>query len=178
MTCSQITLSTATPADYPAFKRELQAAFAVAVVEELGGLPDGPIPSDAELDEALSAPHAIVLQILREGHRVGGAVVTINRDTQANSLDLLYVSPDQHGRGLGKAAWSAIEAMFPETRSWETATPCFEKRNIHFYVNVCGFHIVEYFNERHSEPDQSSSTGLPGDGEMFRFMKTKNPVRL
>jgi len=171
MTRSSITLSPATPSDYLFFKRELQAAFAVAVVDEMGGLPDGPIPSDAELDEALSAPHAVVLQILHEGNRVGGAVVTIHRDTQANSLDLLYVSPDQHSRGFGKEAWAAIEAMFPDTRSWETATPCFEKRNIHFYVNVCGFHIVEYFNERHPEPHLSSSSGLPDDGEMFRFVK-------
>ena len=29
----------------------------------------------------------------------------------------------------------------------------FEKRNIHFYVNVCGFHIVEFFNEKHPMPD-------------------------
>ena len=26
------------------------------------------------------------------------------------------------------------------------------KRNIHFYVNRCGFHIVEFFNEKHPDP--------------------------
>ena len=33
-------------------------------------------------------------------------------------------------------------------REWELVTPYFEVRNIHFYVNKCGFHIVEFFNER------------------------------
>lgn len=171
MSRTDVTLLPAEPADFPIFKRDLQAAFAVAVVEEIGELPDGPIPSDADLDGALAAPNAIVLHILHNDRRVGGAVVTINPDTQANSLSLLFIAVGKHGQGLGKAAWSAIEAMFPNTRSWETVTPYFEKRNIHFYVNVCGFHIVEYFHARNPDPHMPSPTGLPDDSEMFRFVK-------
>ena len=175
MTHNDITLSLADPADFPAFKRDLQAAFALAVVEEMGELPDGPIPSDEELDESLKAPNAVVLHILKDGARVGGVVLSINRESQANSLDLLFITVGNHGQGIGKAAWSAIEARFPETRTWETATPYFEKRNIHFYVNVCGFHIVEYHNERHPDPHMPSPTDLPDDGGMFRFLKTMPP---
>ncbi len=43
--------------------------------------------------------------------------------------------------------------MYPATKVWELVTPCFEKRNIHFYVNKCGFHLGEYFNARHQVPD-------------------------
>ena len=168
---TRVTLLPAEPADFSAFKRDLQAAFALAVVDEMGGLPDGPIPSDEDLDRALAAPNAIVLHILHDDRRVGGAVVTINRDTQANSLDLLFIAVGNHGQGLGKAAWYAIEAMFPDTRSWETVTPYFEKRNIHFYVNVCSFHIVEYYHERNPDPHMPSPTGLPDDSDMFRFEK-------
>lgn len=171
MARTHVTLLPAEPADFPAFKRDLQAAFAVAVIEEMGELPDGPIPSDEDLDKTLSAPKATVLHILHDNRKVGGAVVTINRDTQANSLDLLFIAVGNHGLGLGKAAWSAIEAKFPDTRSWETATPYFEKRNIHFYVNVCGFHIVEYYHERNPDPHMPGSTGMPDDGGMFRFVK-------
>jgi len=171
MTRIDVTLRHAELADFPAFKRDLQAAFALAVVEEMGELPDGPIPSDEDLDKALAAPNAIVLHILHEERTVGGAVVTINPDTQANSLDLLFITVGNHGRGLGKAAWFAIEEMFPDTRSWETVTPYFEKRNIHFYVNVCGFHIVQYYHKRNPDPHSPSPTGLPDDSEMFRFMK-------
>ena len=57
--------------------------------------------------------------------------------------------------------------MHPEVTVWETVTPYVEKRNIHFYVNRCGFHIVEYFSEHHCDPNVN-------DGEMsdmFRFEK-------
>ena len=55
---------------------------------------------------------------------------------------------------------------------WETTTPYFEKRNIHFYVNRCGFHIVEYFNSRYHAPNDPDSGDTDGDG-MFRFQKVK-----
>jgi catechol 2,3-dioxygenase-like lactoylglutathione lyase family enzyme len=51
------------------------------------------------------------------------------------------------------------------------AHPYFEKRNIHFYVNVCGFRIVEFFNERHPDPHDAGTEDRAGD-EMFRFIKT------
>ena len=55
---------------------------------------------------------------------------------------------------------------------WETVTPYFEKRNIHFYVNRCGFHIVEFFNSHHPDPNESDGEdgGEDADG-MFRFQK-------
>ena len=46
-------------------------------------------------------------------------------------------------------------------------TPYFEVRNIHFYVNKCGFHIVEFFNEHHPAP---SDSGMDKDLS-FRFVK-------
>ena len=53
----------------------------------------------------------------------------------------------------------------------------FEKRNIHFYVNKCGFHIVEFFNGLHPDPRDPKS-GYAADsedgGEMFRFEKVVN----
>ena len=60
---------------------------------------------------------------------------------------------------------------------WETVTPYFEKRNIHFYVNRCGFHIVEFYNSHHSDPNdpdagQQMDEQFP-DG-MFRFEKRMN----
>ncbi len=46
MSLDLITLAAVQPADVADFKTELQIAFAVAVVDEFGALPDGPIPSD------------------------------------------------------------------------------------------------------------------------------------
>ncbi|MFL9828118.1 GNAT family N-acetyltransferase [Rhodoplanes sp. SY1] len=171
MNTDPITLAVADPGDLPAFKRELQAAFAVAVIAEFGSLPDGPIPSDDDLDRSIAAPGAVVLRILCDGRKVGGAVVTIDAETNRNALDLLFLSPAEHGRGLGRKAWQAIERRFPETRVWQTHTPYFEKRNIHFYVNVCGFEIVEFFSAYHPDPHGPEPDGLPGGGEAFRFEK-------
>ena len=82
-------------------------------------------------------------------------------------LDFLYVRHGEQSRGLGQAIWRAIEQGFPHIQLWETATPWFEKRNLHFYINHCGFAAVEFFCTRH--PDHSS--GRPDDMAFFRFEK-------
>lgn len=67
-----------------------------------------------------------------------------------------------------------MEKLHPEVKVWETVTPYFEKRNIHFYVNRCGFHIVEFFTPHHPDPnapDQPADGGSDGLDEMFRFEK-------
>lgn len=167
----EVTLATVDPGDMPAFKADMEASFAVAVIEEFGSLEEGSIPSGSDLDESMTAPGTELLHILCDGQRVGGAVVVIDEATQRNSLDLFFLSPAQHGRGLGFKAWMAIERRYPRTRVWQTHTPYFEKRNIHFYVNKCGFKIVEFFNDRHTDPHHPGPSGLPGGGEMFRFEK-------
>ena len=166
-----VTLVVAHPDDLPAFKRELQDAFAVAVVEEFGSLPNGPIPSDRDLDDAFAETGAVTLRILQDGRPVGGAVVIIDPEAHHNALYLFFITLGADGRGLGHEAWLAIERMFPETRVWQTHTPYFEKRNIHFYVNKCGFKIVEFFGPHHADPHRLEPDDLPGGGEAFRFEK-------
>ena len=78
------------------------------------------------------------------------------------------------------AAWKEVERLYPKTRVWETCTPYFETRNIHYYVNKCGFHIVEFFNAHHPDP-HDPETGEENNyednyedensGGMFRFEK-------
>lgn len=172
MASEPVTLTVIHPGDTPTFKKDLQDAFAVAVVDEFGTLPDGPIPSDEVLDAAIEAPGAVALHILSDGRKVGGAVITLDTKTHRNSLDLFFIKVGEHGRGLGHEAWLAIERRHPETVAWQTHTPYFEKRNIHFYVNKCGFKIVEFFNRYHSDPHQpAGQDDLPGDGEAFQFEK-------
>ena len=74
-------------------------------------------------------------------------------DGERGDLDILFVSPRVHSKGIGYAVWCAVEQLHPEVTVWETVTPYFEKRNIHFYVNRCGFHIVEFFNSHHPDPN-------------------------
>lgn len=173
MTSEVVSLAVADPCDFATFKKELQEAFAVAVVDQFGKLPNGPIPADRDLDGAMTAPSTEVLRILSDGREVGGAVVTINKDTNHNSLDLFFIKVGEHGHGLGLKAWLAIEQRYPETITWKTHTPYFEKRNIHFYVNKCGFKITKFFNPRLQDPHHPAggSNDLPGDAEDFEFEK-------
>ncbi len=108
---------------------------------------------------------------MAEERRVGGAVVVIDRLSRRNSLSFFFIATSQQGRGLGLKAWNAIEMEFPGTKAWETVTPYFEKRNIHFYVNRCGFNIVEFYNKFHPDPHQDSSLTQDERNEMFRFEK-------
>ncbi|MBB4199816.1 GNAT family N-acetyltransferase [Rhodoblastus sphagnicola] len=172
---SRMTMDVAGYADMREFKRELRAAFAVAVAETFGDVPAEKIPSDEDIEESLRAPGAIVYHILSGGRKVGGAVICIDETTQKNSLDLFYVSKSEQGRGIGYKAWRAIETLHPQTRVWETCTPCFEKRNIHFYVNKCGFKIVEYFNRNNPDPHAPGEREPPGEWEFFRFEKAMRP---
>lgn len=80
----------------------------------------------------------------------------IDYTTHHNSGELLYIYPEQHSKGLGLSVWQAIERKYPETKVWQLITPYFEKRNIHFYVNKCGFKIVEFFNKYHRDENRHS----------------------
>jgi len=166
-----ITLDVASPSDLPRFRRDLQTALAVAVEDAYGTTDHGLIPPDEDVNASFSAPNAVVLRILEDGNWVGGAVVVIDPETHCNSLDFFYVRVEDLGRGIGRRAWSAIEAAYPDTEVWTTHTPCFEKRNIHFYVNVCGFHITEYFHRGHQDPDHPQEPEGEEDDNMFRLEK-------
>lgn len=171
MTQNKVTLEVAEKEELSQFKKDLQEAFAVSVIETFGSLSGGPIPSDEDIEHSFNTPGAVVYHILSNGKKVGGAVVVIDEATQHNSLDLLFISESEHNRGIGYKAWKAIEEKYPETKVWETYTPYFEKRNIHFYVNKCGFKIVEFFNKNHRDPHMPEGENTPAEEEFFRFEK-------
>lgn len=161
-------------AELPQFAKKLQEAFSVAVKEKFGTT--DPIPSEKEVYSSFHAKGAVSYHIVLNEKRVGGAILTINEEIQHNSLDLFFISPEHHNHGLGLAAWEAIEAKYPNTIVWETITPYFEERNIHFYINKCGFHIVEFFNKYHIDPnmprpENPSGEPIHGMDAYFRFEK-------
>ena len=64
--------------------------------------------------------------------------------------------------------------MYPETVQWETCTPYFETRNIHFYVNKLKFHIVEFYNKKNPDPNMPEDYEGSDNEGMFRFVKKMN----
>ena len=159
-----------TMADIGTFKKEIQEAFQKGF-EDVYGKTDGIILPEKDIDRSLNALGSAAYKALVDGEMVGGAVVVIDERTQHNHLDLLYVKYGIQARGIGFAIWEAIEKLYPETKMWETCTPYFEKRNIHFYVNKCGFHIVEFLNEHHPDPNDSEEFIGDGGEGMFVFHK-------
>ncbi len=177
---ANITLTRLTEDDREQFISDNQRAFKYGAMEEFGCRDDhmeedGEIISRRTIEESIDG--GVAYRIREDGRIVGGVVLTINEETQYNHLDLLFVTPAAHSRGIGFAAWQAVERLYPETRVWETCTPYFETRNIHFYINKCGFHAVEFFNQKHPDPhdpetgEESEYAGAPGGGGMFRFEK-------
>ena len=165
---TEIKLVPLTSDDREQFITDNQEAFNYGALEEFG-LRDDHFEEDCQIISRKVIAEAIdggeAYRIIQDGKKVGGVVLKV--DGEKGDLDLLFVSPEAHSKGIGYAAWCAVEKMHPEVRVWQTHTPYFETRNIHFYVNRCGFHIVEFFNKYHPEPD---SHGNDDEG-FFRFEK-------
>jgi hypothetical protein len=77
--------------------------------------------------------------------------------------------PLREAQTIGQAIWKSIEATHPEIEVWETCTPYFDRRNIHFYINRCGFHAVEFFNEHHPDPNMPEQ--FDQEDGLFKFEK-------
>ena len=120
--------------------------------------------------ESLNAKGSNAFLAYENNEVVGGVCVVINDETNINALDLLFVKPGIQSKGIGFAIWNEIEKMHPNTKIWKTCTPYFDKRNIHFYVNKCKFHIVKYLLEQ-----KEGFNGDAGQG-MFEFEKVMNNI--
>lgn len=163
--------------DREQFILDNQWAFKHAAMIEFGKRDEhtdrtGEIISRSAIEQSLDAPNSEAYRITLDGRKAGGVVLAIDKESYHNYLDLLFIHPDEHGKGIGYSTWLAVEALHPETKIWETCTPYFEKRNIHFYVNKCGFQIVEFYNEFHPDPDMPvDKQDEPVPDEMFRLVK-------
>ena len=138
-----------------AFKEEMQEAFQhgfEAYNKDGEETNQWQVLPDKDFYQSLNAEGAEAYEAINEnGQRVGGAIITANGNM--GELAFLYVKVGVQSKGIGQSIWKAIEAMHPEIEVWETCTPYFDRRNIHFYINRCGFHAVEFFNEHHPDPN-------------------------
>ena len=162
--------------DREQFILDNQEAFNYGALEEFGCRDDhfeedGEIISRKTIEDSIDAGEAY--RIVQGGEKVGGVIIKTEGDR--GDLEILFVSPKVHSKGIGYAAWCEVERLHPEVKIWETVTPYFEKRNIHFYVNRCGFHIVEFFNSHHPDPndpeERENSMNDRFPAGMFRFEK-------
>ena len=164
--------------DREQFILDNQSAFKYGAQEEFGMRDErceegDEVISRGTIERSIDDENAETFRIVLNGEIVGGLVLSIDKEARKGDLELLFVNPDVHSKGIGQAAWKAVEQMHPEIKSWETLTPYFEKRNIHFYVNRCGFHIVEFWNKHFHGPaiPEEEEGHWSEDDEMFLFRK-------
>lgn len=150
------------------YKKDMQEAFQKGAMDEFNDLNVEILP-EKDIDESLSKKGAVAYKAVIDGKMLGGAIVVIDENTQHNHLDFLYVKYGTQSKGIGQKIWNEIERLYPKTKIWETCTPYFEKRNIHFYINSLGFHAVEFFNPRHKDPNIPDD--MIGGDYFFRFEK-------
>ena len=149
-----------------------QEAFNYGALEEFGCRDnhfeeEGQIISRETIEASIDGGEAY--RIMQDDQIVGGVVLKVEGDK--GDLDLLFVSPKVHSKGIGYKTWCEVEKMYPEVTLWQTITPYFEKRNIHFYVNRCGFHIVEFYNSHHPDPESTVHGEKQFPEGMFKFEK-------
>ena len=123
---ANITLTRLTDDDREQFILDNQRAFKYGATEEFGERDnhfeeDGEIISRKTIENSID--HGIAYRIREDGRSVGGLVLKIDEETQHNELELLFVNPEAHSKGIGYAAWQEVERLYPETKVWETCTP-------------------------------------------------------
>ena len=193
-----------------AFKEEMQEAFQHGFESYYKDDNLWQVLPDKDFYQSLEAEGAEAYEAIDTvGQRVGGAIIAIDaakhhgelmeqrEQNQAclssaesrqrkivGQLAFLYVKVGVQSKGIGQSIWKAIETMHPEIEVWETCTPYFDRRNIHFYINRCGFHAVEFlrpfgskrpeverFNEHHPDPNMPEQ--FDQEDGLFKFEKRK-----
>ena len=188
--------------DYEQFIKDNQRSFKYGALEEFGMRDnhlnkEGEIISRRTIEKSIKNKNSETYRIILNGKKVGGVIIKINKEKKFGELEIIYINPEEHSKkGIGFKTWNIIEKMHPEIDVWEAFTPYFEKRNIHFYVNKCRFHIVEFCHNFHrlqgnedkeenednedyednednenNEDNDEDDEDDDGPDEMFRFQK-------
>ncbi|HVU10382.1 MAG TPA: GNAT family N-acetyltransferase [Phototrophicaceae bacterium] len=100
-------------------------------------------------------------KISYEGRIVGG-IGLFEREPGHFHLDVLYVDPSYHNRGIGSQAMAFIEHTYP-AQVWTLDTPTYAVRNQHFYekfgyvkvgarLEADGITLIEYEKHVRSDP--------------------------
>ena len=113
---TKVTLVPLTADDREQFILDNQWAFKYGAVQEFGKRDDhidddGEIISRATIEKSIDNPKSETYCIMLDSEKVGGLIVTIDKETHHNHLDILFVLPEAHSKGIGYGAWQAVEAL-------------------------------------------------------------------
>ena len=135
----------ATTADAEALVKAQIAAFEYDAVLYPGVEPGGP-PGYDSVDHMLeNIQNNDSYKIVVDVACVGGLVVFVKGNGHYH-LDLIFIDPAHHDRGIGTRAMQFIEANYSDGVIWTLDTPQYAVRNQHFYEKL-GYHKVREFED-------------------------------
>ena len=138
----------------------------------------GEIISRSTIENSIAGGAAY--RIRENGQIVGGVVLHIDEETRRGDLEFCLSTRPRTAKGsvrLRGARWNGSIPTLLSGKPAHRISPYFETRNIHFYINKCGFHAVEFFNRFHPDPhdpetgEENTYEGGDGFDGMFRFEK-------
>jgi hypothetical protein len=122
---SKVTLASLKQDDREQFIKDNQEAFNYGALEEFG-LRDDHFEEDDQIISRETIERSIdegeAYRIMSDDKPVGGVVIKVYG--VKGDLDLLFVSPKAHSKGIGYAAWCEVEKLHPEVKVLETVPPC------------------------------------------------------
>ena len=126
---TKVTLVPLTDDDREQFILDNQWAFKYGAIEEFGKRDDhldfdGEIISRKTIERCIDSPDSETYRIVVDGRKVGGVILKINKETHHNELEILFVSPEEHTKGIGYGAWHCVlwlEILAPKLVNMKTA---------------------------------------------------------
>ena len=105
----EVTLVALQEEDREQFVRDNQEAFKYGATQEFGMRDDhfeeeGEIISRQTIIRSINGEHAEAYRIVCNGEKVGGVVISVDPEDCKGELELLFVSPHVHSKGIGFAA--------------------------------------------------------------------------
>lgn len=159
------------PQEIDLLKNEMKKSFTQGVIDRFGNPSAAPIPSDSDITKVLNDSCCDIFIITADSAPAGAAIIK-HEPNHRYSLELFFIFKDFLNKKIGSAAWQEIEGNYPDAEAWETCTPYFERRNIHFYLHKCGFKITDFFSEYHKEEhDLTEKFKDVNTSGFFRFEK-------
>ena len=118
---TKVSLVPLTADDREQFILDNQWAFKYGALMEFGERDDhiddnGEIISRKTIERCIDSPDNETYRIVVDGKKVGGVILNIDQNTHCNELEILFVSPEEHTKGIGYGAWQAVEALSEEER--------------------------------------------------------------
>ena len=121
---NKITLVPLQSDDREQFILDNQRAFKYGAQEEFGMRDDRveegeEVISRKTIERCIDGDKAETYRIVCDCNVVGGLILQIDKLNAKGELEILFVHPEAHSKGIGQAAWKAVEAMHPEIRVWK-----------------------------------------------------------